>query len=81
MEVPDDESNAIRGTPATLEVTISSGGARLPGTVSGVDGLPLAGGSVVLVPTGSHANEFHFVKQVISDQDGRFEIRGIAPGD
>ena len=81
MEVPDDEFNVIRGTQATLEVTINSRGAHLQGTVNDVDGLPLAGVWVVLVPTGSHASEFHLFKQVTSDQNGRFDIRGIAPGD
>lgn len=81
MEVPDDEFNVIRGTQATLEVTINSRGAHLQGTVNDVDGLPLAGVWVVLVPTGSHVSEFHLFKQVTSDQNGRFDIRGIAPGD
>lgn len=81
MEVPDDEFNVIRGTQATLEVTISTHGARVQGMVTDVDGLPLGGVWVVLVPTGSHASEFHLFKQVTSDQNGRFDIRGIAPGD
>jgi hypothetical protein len=43
--------------------------------------LPAAGVWVVLVPDEAHRNEFHLFKQRITDQYGRFDIRGIAPGD
>jgi hypothetical protein len=81
MEVSDDEFNVIRGTQATLEVTISSRGGRVQGSVKDADGLPAAGVWVVLVPDEAHRNEFHLFKQRITDQYGRFDIRGIAPGD
>jgi hypothetical protein len=81
MEVSDDEFNVIRGTQATLEVTISSRGARVQGTAKDADGLPAAGVWVVLVPAEAHRHEFHLFKQQITDQYGRFDIRGIAPGD
>jgi hypothetical protein len=81
MEVSDDEFNVIRGTQATLEVTISSRGARVQGTVTTADGLPAVGVWVVLVPDEKHRSEFHLFKQKITDQYGRFDIRGIAPGD
>lgn len=81
MEISDDEFNVIRGTQATLEVTISTRGAHLQGTVADADGLPASGVWVVLVPDGARRNEFHLFKQLTTDQYGRFDIRGIAPGD
>lgn len=81
MEVSDDEFNVIRGTQATLEVTISSRGARVQGTVSDSDGLPASRVWVVLVPDGAHRNEYRRFRQTITDQAGRFDIHGIAPGD
>ena len=81
MEVSDDEFNVIRGTQATLEVTISSRGARVQGMVSDSDGLPAAGVWVALVPDGAHRNEYRRFKQTNTDQAGRFDIHGIAPGD
>jgi hypothetical protein len=81
LEVSDDEFNVVRGTQATLEVTISSRGARVQGTAKDADGLPAAGVWVVLVPAEAHRHEFHLFKQQITDQYGRFDIRGIAPGD
>jgi hypothetical protein len=81
MEVSDDEFKAIRGTQATLEVTISSRGARVQGTVKDADGLPAVGVWVVLVPNDARRSEFHLFKQRTTDQYGRFDIHGIAPGD
>jgi hypothetical protein len=81
MEVSDDEFNVIRGTQATLEVTISSRGAHVQGMVKNADGLPAAGVRVVLVPEEAHRNEFHLFKQTTTDPYGRFDIHGIAPGD
>jgi len=81
MEVSDDEFNVVRGTQASLEVTISSRGGHVQGMVTNADGLPAAGVWVALVPDSAHRNEFHLFKQIISDQYGRYDIRGIAPGD
>jgi hypothetical protein len=81
MEVSDDEFNVIRGTQAILEVTISSRGAHVQGTVKDADGLPAVGVWVVLVPNDARRNEFRLFKARTTDQYGRFDIRGIAPGD
>jgi hypothetical protein len=81
MEISDDEFNVIRGTQATLEVTISSRGAHVQGLVKDADGLPTPGVWVVLVPDEARRNEFHLFKQRTTDQYGRFDFRGIAPGD
>lgn len=81
MEVSDDEFKVIRGTQATLELTISSRGAHVQGTVKDAGGLPAAGVWVVLVPDEAHRNEFHLFKLTTTDPYGRFDLRGIAPGD
>lgn len=81
MEVSDDEFKVIRGTQATLELTISSRGAHVQGTVKDVSGLPAAGVWVVLVPDEAHRNEFHLFKLTTTDPYGRYDLRGIAPGD
>jgi hypothetical protein len=81
MEVSDDEFNVVRGTQATLEVTISSRGASVQGMVKDADGLPSSRVRVVLVPDGARRREFRLFKQTTTDQYGRYLIRGIAPGD
>jgi hypothetical protein len=81
MEVSADEFNVIRGTQASLEVTISSRGAHVQGTVKDADGLPAVGVWVVLVPNDAQRSAFHLFKQQSTDQYGRFNIRGVTPGD
>jgi hypothetical protein len=81
MEVSDDEFKVIRGTQATLEVTIGTRGAQVQGTVKDAGGLPAAGVWVVLVPEEAHRNEFRLFKQTTTDSYGRYNLRGIAPGD
>jgi hypothetical protein len=72
---------AQRGTDASLEVTLSSRGARVQGTVTDADGRPLAGVWVVLVPEESHRGHMQMYKETTTDQYGHFELRGIPPGD
>jgi protocatechuate 3,4-dioxygenase beta subunit len=73
---------AQRGSDASLEVTMSSRGARVKGSVVDADGLPAAGVWVVLVPDEAHRNQGRrLFKQNTTDQYGHFELRGIAPGD
>jgi hypothetical protein len=77
----EDGFSVVRGAPATLEVTISSRGARVQGTASDADGLPAAGVWVVLVPDVKHRTQYHLYKSQTTDQYGRFDLRGISPGE
>jgi hypothetical protein len=70
-----------RGTDASLEVTLSSRGARVQGTVADADSLPIAGVWVVLVPEEAHRGQMQMYKKTTTDQYGHFELRGIPPGD
>jgi len=69
------------GSSASLEVTISSRGARVQGRVADRDGLPATGVWVALVPDATHLSEHWLYKSQITDQYGHFDLRGIAPGD
>jgi hypothetical protein len=77
----DEGFTVARGAPANLEITISSRGARLQGTVSDADGLPAAGVWVVLVPGAPHRSNHRRYKSQTTDQYGHFDLHGIAPGD
>jgi hypothetical protein len=79
--VLDDGFTVVRGSPAFLEITISSRGARVQGAVTGEDGLPASGVWVALVPDAAHASQHRLYKQQTTDQYGHFDLRGIAPGD
>jgi protocatechuate 3,4-dioxygenase beta subunit len=80
-DATQDGFTVHRGNDAALEVTVSSRGARVKGSVADADGLPAAGVWVVLIPEERHRAEFRLYKSKTSDQHGEFELRGIAPGD
>jgi len=77
----EDGFTVTRGAPATLEITISSHGARVQGSVSDADGLPAAGVWVVLVPDAKSRTQYRLYKTQTTDQYGRFDLRGISPGE
>jgi hypothetical protein len=77
----DDGFTVIRGTQASLEVTISSHGASVQGTITDTDKVPAAGLWVVLVPDEAHRGQSRLYKHATTDQFGHFDLRGIAPGD
>ncbi len=66
---------------ASLELTMSSHAATLTGIVLTTDSLAAVGASVVLIPDPSHRNIKERYKSVTTDQNGKFFISGIAPGD
>ena len=78
---PDDTFTPARGSNAALELTISSKGAQVRGSVTDADNLPAVGVWVILVPDEAHRSSKRLYKSVSTDQYGRFELRGIAPGD
>ena len=71
----------VRGTQPSLEVTISSQGARVQGAVTDKDKLSLPGIWVVLVPDGTRRDQSRLYQKVATDQYGHYLLRGIAPGD
>jgi protocatechuate 3,4-dioxygenase beta subunit len=77
----DDGFTVTRETPAKLEVTISPRGARVEGSIANTDGLPATGVWVVLVPEETLRSQSRLYKAGTTDQYGRFDLRGIAPGD
>jgi hypothetical protein len=77
----EDGFTVVRAAPATLEITISSHGARVQGTVADKDGLPAAGVWVVLVPELAHRTQDRLYKTLTTDQYGHFNLRGIPPGE
>jgi protocatechuate 3,4-dioxygenase beta subunit len=67
--------------PGTLEITLSAAGAAVEGLVLNSDSLPVAGGTVVLVPARDLRERSDLFKAATTDQYGRYAIRGIAPGE
>jgi|tagenome__1003787_1003787.scaffolds.fasta_scaffold20989340_6 protocatechuate 3,4-dioxygenase beta subunit len=78
----EDGFNVVRGSAASLEITISSRGARVQGAVTDDDGLPTPGVWVALVPESETRRTKHrLYKSQTTDQYGHFDLRGIAPGE
>lgn len=76
-----DGFNVSRGTNASLEVTISSRGARIEGSVTDKDHHPVTGVWVVLLLAGEPGGQDSLSQKVATDQYGHFLVRGIPPGE
>jgi hypothetical protein len=70
----------LRGAPASLEITISSRGARVQGSVTDRGNLPVTGVWVVLVPDETRRDQSRLYQKAATDQYGHYLLRGIAPG-
>jgi hypothetical protein len=78
--LPDHLLHFKRGLVGPLDVTISSKGARLQGMVTNSESTPVAGVWVVAVPEESKRSLRELFKSVTTDQYGRYDLRGLAPG-
>jgi hypothetical protein len=80
--VIDDGFTVARSNNGSLQVIVSSRGGRIQGSVVDQDGLPAAGVFTVLIPSDkAQRSKWRLYKHQNTDQYGRFDLRGIAPGD
>ena len=66
---------------ADLLVEIGTDGGQISGAVFDGSDAPLPGAQVVLLPEAGSRFRLDRYRTATADQDGRFLIRGIAPGD
>jgi 5-hydroxyisourate hydrolase-like protein (transthyretin family) len=78
--LPDTELRVGKGTSGSLEITISSRGARVEGSVLTEESLPAAGVWVVAIPEESKRQFERLYKSDRTDQNGHFSLRGLVPG-
>lgn len=78
--LPDTEIRVSKGASGDLDITVSSRGARIEGTVVTGENLSASGFWVVAVPEESKRNFERLYKADRTDQNGSFSIRGLAPG-
>jgi len=69
------------GTDLSLELTMSSRVARLSGVVLDANSLPAVGATVVLIPDAPHRGVVWQYKSTTTDQNGKFSMSGLTPGD
>jgi protocatechuate 3,4-dioxygenase beta subunit len=69
------------GSDATLELVMSARPARVSGMVLTNDLLPAVGVKIVLIPDAPRRNLRRFYRSETTDQNGRFTLESVAPGD
>lgn len=79
--VTDAEFPVQAGSDASFEVVLSSRAAQLTGSVLDSDSVPAVGASVVVIPDPPHRDLKYRYRSATTDQNGRFSITGIVPGD
>lgn len=75
--VPDATIRVAKGAVGPLEITLSSRGAHVQGTVLNEDTLPAVGAWVVAIPDKKMRRASYSAN---TDQYGHFEVRGLPPG-
>ena len=76
----DMSFRVMKGSAGPLEITVSSLGARVEGTVTNEENLPVAGVWVVAVPEEAKRKQHYLFKSITTYQYGLFDLRGLAPG-
>ena len=78
--LPDHVLQTKRSVDGDLRITVSSKGARLTGMVANDESLPVSGVWVVAAPEESKRSLLSLYGAVTTDQYGRYDLRGLAPG-
>src|SRR5215469_10446709 len=81
LSIPESGFAVQAGGDQLLEITLSSRAAQVSGVVFNSDSLPAAGVTVVLIPEVTRRSYKEYYKSATTDQNGKFSIKGIAPGD
>jgi hypothetical protein len=69
------------GSPAPFEILLGTDGGRIEGTVADAAGKPFAGAQVILAPKGDRRSLSSNYRIAASGEDGKFDLRGIPPGE
>jgi hypothetical protein len=76
-----DEGFTVTDRPGdSIQVMLTSPGAKIEGIVRGANQEPLPSVLAVLIPEASKRQDTTRFKSVASDKDGKFVLRGIPPG-
>jgi hypothetical protein len=80
QDVLTEDMTIGSGTTARLNIVVSTRGAVVDGVVTGADGSRVKQAYVLLAPAGRFENVWTFYQVVPADENGHFEMKGIAPG-
>ena len=70
-----------REVAGVLDLVFSQEGGKAEGVVLNDKNDPVSGATVVLVPDSRKRSQEHLFKSASTDQNGRFSLQGIPPGD
>lgn len=77
----NDSGLAVSGGTLSMEMVVSANGGAVEGIVVDHKGDPLANATVVAVPETRFRSRPDRYRKTVADQNGRFTLRGISPGD
>jgi 5-hydroxyisourate hydrolase-like protein (transthyretin family) len=80
VDVLNQPMQFVAGDTGTLDVVVSSGAVQIEGTVIDDKIQPAAGVSVVLVPD-QHRDRTELYRNATTDTSGKYQLRGVPPGD
>ncbi len=75
-----DNGFVLDASATPVQVIIETGGATLQGVVLNSENKPAASATVAIVPPTARRQNTLLYKNVTTDEEGKFTIRGIAPG-
>lgn len=78
VDATEDGIDLSNGVAGLLEIKLSQNGAQVDGAITGEDGNPVAGATVVLIPD---SRRYSLYKEMATDQRGGFSFKGVAPGE
>jgi len=77
----DASGISVDGGTTVLDLVGSNNGGAVEGVVTDQKGAPVANAVIVAVPEPRWRMRLNHYRKTVSDQSGRFSLRGIAPGD
>src|SRR5579864_118154 len=80
-DVLDSGIDGSHGASGPLEILLTSNGGQVEGVVLNAEEQPATGAAVVLVPDSARRSQSRFYKETTTDQYGRYNIKGLAPGE
>jgi hypothetical protein len=81
QEAKNGEVTVVDGAPPTLTIVLSSAGGQVGGSVLNDKKEPAHGSTVVLLPSADRRDQPQYYKSATVDQNGKFTMTGVAPGD
>lgn len=81
QEVNGGKIDLTQQSSGALNIVCGTDPGQIQGSVQNENGEPAAQMTISLVPQGEHEGRQDLIYQLVSDENGKFEYRDVAPGD